>query len=318
MTILSIYQTFFSVMGAIQTPRLAPPAPSGNLLQDGQVPVQPEESLSMGADHAITVRDLRFGRGSKPRRWWLGGDPVATAWHNALSATFPRGEAFFIESLKACRDGAAPALEAAIRAFVRQEINHTREHVAFNRLTEGAGYDLSRIDAHVAELLEQTTGKPPAVNLAITMALEHFTAMFAHEFLANPQHFSGAEAEAAAMWRWHALEEIEHKAVACDTYRHFTRGWPRRRRWLLRCAMMWLVTRKFLHHRFVDALDLLAQDGITGWRARARLLHYLLVRPGVLRRIFPAWLGYFRPGFHPWQLDDRALVATAERELARP
>ena len=88
------------------------------------------------------------------------------------------------------------------------------------------------------------------------------------------------------------------------------------RRWLLRGAMMELVTRKFLAHRFSDALDLLAQDGITGWRARARLLHYLLVRPGVLRRLLPAWLAYFRPGFHPWDRDDRALIAAAERELA--
>jgi len=316
LTILSIYQTFLRVMGAIHRPCVAAPALSGNPLQDSQFPAEAKETSEVGTNPAITVRDLRFGRGSQPRRWWLGGDPVASAWHNALSATFPRGEAFFIESVKACREGAGPELDAAIRNFVRQEVNHSREHVAFNRLTVGAGYDLSRIDAHVSELLEQTRGKPPAVNLAITMALEHFTAMFAHEFLAHPQHFVGAEPEAAAMWRWHAIEEIEHKAVACDTYRHFTRGWPRRRRWLLRCMMMWLVTRKFLHHRFVDALDLLAQDGITGWRARTRLLHYLLVRPGVLRRIFPEWLGYFRPGFHPWQRDDRGLIALAEAELA--
>ena len=41
-------------------------------------------------DLTITVRDLRFGRGSKPGRWWLNGDPVATAWYNSLSAVFPR------------------------------------------------------------------------------------------------------------------------------------------------------------------------------------------------------------------------------------
>lgn len=302
-------------MGAIQTPSLAPPALSGNPLQEMQFPAGAPRPSAEPAACAITVRDMRFGREAQPRRWWLGGDPVATAWHNALSATFPRGEAFFIDSVKACRDGAAPELDEEIRRFVRQEINHSREHLAFNRLTAGAGYDLARIDAHVAELIDQTRGRPPGVNLAITMALEHFTAMFAHEFLAHPQHFTGAEPEAAAMWRWHAIEELEHKAVACDTWRHFTRSWPRRR-WLLRCAMMWLVTRKFLHHRFVDALDLMAQDAITGWRARARLLHYLVVRPGVLRRIVPAWLGYFRPGFHPWTRDDRGLIAAAEGDLA--
>ena len=52
------------------------------------------------ADLEITVRDARFGREQKPGRWWLGGDPIGTAWHNALSATFPRGEAMFIEALR--------------------------------------------------------------------------------------------------------------------------------------------------------------------------------------------------------------------------
>lgn len=292
-------------MPSTRAPSLAPRAAAGNPRQPGAT----DDRAS--PDIAITVRDRRFADAMRAR-WWLAGDPVATAWHNALSATFPRGEAFFIESVRACREGAPPRLEAEIRAFIRQEVNHTREHLAFNRLAEGAGYDLSRIDARVAELIGQTKGRPPAVNVAITMALEHFTAMFAHEFLARPAHFAGAEPEAAALWRWHAVEEIEHKAVACDTFRHATRAWPARRRWLVRALTMELVTRKFLHNRWVDALDLLAQDGITRWRARARLLHYLLVRPGVLRRIFPAWLGYFRPGFHPWHHDDRALIAAAE------
>jgi len=64
------------------------------------------------ADLTITVRDQRFGRDKKPGRWWLNNDPIATGWHNALSATFPRGEAFFIEAVKAHREGPGPKLEA--------------------------------------------------------------------------------------------------------------------------------------------------------------------------------------------------------------
>ena len=43
------------------------------------------------ADLTITPRDRRFGRGQTQSRWWLGGDPIATAFYNALSVTFPRG-----------------------------------------------------------------------------------------------------------------------------------------------------------------------------------------------------------------------------------
>jgi predicted metal-dependent hydrolase len=260
--------------------------------------------------HAITPRDLRFTR-SGHRRWWLNGDPVASAWHNALSATFPRGEAFFIESVKAFRDGAPPRLAEEIRAFVAQEVNHSREHAAFNRAAIAAGYDLSGIDATVAEWIEMVRARPGIVNLAATMALEHVTAMMAHQFLSSGDYLAGADPEAAALWRWHAVEEIEHKAVAFDTWRHATRDWGRWRRWKLKALLMVLVSRNFIRHRCHDTLLLLAQDGLTGWRVKARLLAYLLWRPGVLRRMLPAWLAFFLPGFHPWNRDDRALIAGA-------
>lgn len=266
------------------------------------------------ADLDITVRDERFNRNSTPNRWWAG-EPFGTAWHNALSATFPRGEAFFIEAVKAHREGANPKLEAEIRAFVKQEINHTREHIAFNKLAENAGYDIKAIDERVREMLELTKGRPAIANLAVTMALEHYTAMMAHEFLANPAHFDQADPEVRAMWQWHAIEEIEHKGVAYDTWVHATRDWSAWKRWKVRSLVMISVTGRFFKNRWVDSINLLAQDGITGWKARWGLFKYLTVSPGVVRRIFPAWLAYFKPGFHPWDHDDRALIRKYEGEF---
>jgi hypothetical protein len=265
-------------------------------------------------DLKITVRDERFNRETTPSRWWAG-EPYGTAWHNALSATFPRGEAFFIEAVKAHREGAPPKLEAEIRAFVKQEINHTREHIAFNKLAEKFGYDIKAIDKRVEEMLAMTKDRPVILNLAATMALEHYTAMMAHEFLANPKHFDKADPEVRDMWRWHAVEEVEHKGVAYDVWNHATRDWSDWQRWKVRSLMMLIVTKNFFKHRWEDSLNLLAQDGITGWKARMGLLKYLLVTPGVVRRIFPAWLAYFKPGFHPWDHDDRELIGIYEGEF---
>jgi len=265
---------------------------------------------------AIVVRDRRFGRGDTPPRWWLNGDPIATAWFNALSATFPRGETLFIDSVKAFREGAPPQLAAEIRAFVRQEVNHTREHLAFNRAAEAAGYDMSAIDARVERLIADVYARPKIAWLAVTMALEHFTAMFAHEFLAHPEHFVGAEVEQAELWRWHAVEELEHKGVAYDTWLHATRDWSRWKRWKVKALSMLLITRRFVRNRFIDASELLKQDGITGLRAKMALIWYLVGRPGVLRRVFPAWCAYFLPGFHPWNRDDRALIGKYDSAYA--
>ncbi len=275
--------------------------------------------LGADPDHGnppgLTVRDLRFSCAAPLRHHWLGGDPVATAWFTALSAGFPRGEAMFIDAVKACRDGAPPALDTQIRAFIRQEVNHSREHLAFNRSAVDAGYDLTAIDARVAALVAMTRSHPPVVQLAITCALEHFTAMFAHEFLTNPGHFTAADPAQADLWRWHAVEEIEHKAVAFDTLLHATADWSGPRRWSLRSMVMLDVTSRFIRNRAVDALELLAQDGIIGWRARWRLLTYLAVKPGILRRVLPAWLSWFGPRFHPWQHDDRHLIARHDSAL---
>ena len=78
--------------------------------------------------------------------------------------------------------------------------------------------------------------------------------------------------------------------------------------WLVRSLVMLRTTKRFIRNRVRDSLELMAQDGITGWRARWQLFAYLVGKPGMLRRIFPAWLSYFRPGFHPWDHDDRALI----------
>ena len=270
------------------------------------------------SDLTITPRDRRFGRGMRQDRWWMAGDPVGTAFYNALSATFPKGEAFFVESVRLFRDGAPPKLEQEIKAFVTQEVMHSREHVQFNRRALEAGYDLTPLEERVEYRLSVTRARPPIVNLAATMCLEHFTAILAHQLLKNPRHLGRADAESAALWRWHAIEEIEHKGVAYDTWLHATKHWPRRKRWTVKARVMLFVTRNFIVDRSLGTLWLLRQDGITGLRAWARMLWFAWVRPGMLRRIFGAWFAFFLPRFHPWNHDDRPLIAAAEQTLTAP
>lgn len=267
-------------------------------------------------DLTITPRDRRFGREMQQKRWWLNGDPVGSAFHNALSITFPRGEAFFVESVKAFRDGASPKLAQEIRAFVMQEVMHSREHVSFNQRVIDAGYEIAHLEEVVRESLELTKDRPQILNLAVTMALEHYTAMMAHQMLTDPKAFAGADPELEQMWKWHAVEEIEHKGVAYDTWLHATKDWTRWKRWKVKSIMMLLVSRTFWTKRWEGTLDLLAQDGITGWRAKRRLAWYLIGTPGPLRRLFPAWVAYFLPGFHPWNHDDRKLIGKYESEYS--
>lgn len=266
-------------------------------------------TLPTPVDLRITPRDRRFGRERATPRLWHGGRVEATAIYNALSTTFPKGEAFFVESVRQFRQGTPPKLAEEIKAFTTQEAIHSREHDAFNRRASETGYDLTKLEARVEKRLAVTKAKPPIVSLAATMALEHFTAILAHELLADPRHLEGGEQETADLWRWHACEEIEHKGVAYDTWLFATRDWPRRKRWQVKAKVMLYVTRNFLVDRTAGALELMRQDGVHGLPAWRKILWYLWVRPGMFRKIAVAWGKFFLPGFHPWNEDDRYLLA---------
>jgi predicted metal-dependent hydrolase len=267
------------------------------------------------ADLTITPRDLRIDREARNARWWCGGDPIATAYFNALSAAFPQGETFFIETVRRFRDRTDPKLQEQIAAFVRQESMHTREHVVFNRLIRNAGYDTSAMDAETRRRIDLARARPPIVQLAITAALEHFTAIMAHSLLTETKPMPGAPPEILRLWQWHAIEEIEHKAVAYDTFLAASRHLSSFRRWAIRCHVMALISLQFWYANFQRMADFFRQDQMNNPRTWLRVAKYLLVSPGMMRRIFLPYLSFFLPRFHPWRQDDRKLIAGVERAL---
>lgn len=283
-------------------------------LIDRDRPIVAPHKAGTPEEHALIVRDERFCRSNRPSRWWMGGDPVATAWMNSLSASLPRGEAFFVEAAKSYRDEVPPRLAEEIRTFVRQEVNHSREHIAFNRYAEDHGYDIASIDKGLAEMLALAEGRPKAVNLAISLAFEHWAGTLSDQLLRHPEYLAKAEHEPAELWRWHSAEEIEHKGVIYEIWLHATRDWSAFKRWRTRVLLTVMVTRKFFRNRIRDALSMMAQDGLTGWRARWRLYAYLWWKPGMMRRMFFEWATILLPGFHPWKHDNSHLVRAYRRQ----
>lgn len=267
------------------------------------------------ADLAIHPRDLAFGRQSPPPRHWLAGDPVATAFFNALSASFPQGERFFMEAVRHYRGVAGTELGAQIHAFLAQEAVHCREHLAFNNAIARYGYDFNRIDGYLKSRFDFGRSQPPLLQLCATVALEHFTAILAHALLSDGDDLAGVPAELKRMWHWHAIEEIEHKAVAFDTFLAATRKFSRLRRWRIRCTSMVLTTIMFFQFIGFGVREFFRQDGVDNLQSWRELLFYLWITPGIMRRVAPNYFAYFRPGFHPWRMDDRALIVDVELAL---
>jgi predicted metal-dependent hydrolase len=258
--------------------------------------------------HALVIRDVKFCRDKRPERWWHSNDPIATAWYNSVSSSLPRGEQFFVEIVQQYRGTLPPQLEREAKAFVRQEMNHAREHNLFNRQAGQYGYDVESIGRGIDEMLDLAKSKPIEISLAVSIALEHFAAAISHKLLTDPRYLAGAEPGAADLWRWHAIEEIEHKGVVFDVWLWATRDWSAWKRYSTRALIAAKVTKKYFSNRVKDALGLLAQDGITGWRAKWRLYKFLWLTPGMMTRMFFEWAVILLPGFHPWNRDHRALI----------
>src|SRR3546814_4824591 len=109
--------------------------------------------------------------------------------------------------------------------------------------------------------------------------------LFPYTTLFRSTHLGGAADEARQLWRWHAIEEIEHKAVAFDTYLHAARYMTPLRRWLKRSTVMGVTALRFHYVIFRNTADLLRQDGRNDWRTWYGLLSYLYGREGLMRRL---------------------------------
>jgi len=258
--------------------------------------------------HQVIPRNVRFDTSAGHGAAWMGGDPVATAVFNALSLTFPDGERLFMDAVRHYRPELTGQLADDARAFIAQEAIHTREHVGLNAGLDRAHYPVDAIEAELRGRIAFLETRGPVAMLGVTIALEHFTAMMADLFLADPAFWDGVPAEIVRLWQWHAMEETEHKAVAFDVFREISRDWTPLQRYSVRARVMVISTLLFTTNITRFAAKLLMADGVGPWAAHLRVLGYLFGRPGLFRRGWRAYWDWYRPGFHPWDHDNRATL----------
>jgi predicted metal-dependent hydrolase len=250
-------------------------------------------------------------------RHFVGGDPVMSHVVAMLSAMFPDGEDFFVRTVRAQRDRITdPELRDQVKGFIGQEAMHGRAHRDFNDRLAELGYPTKGVERFVDTSLRfRERVLPELANLALTAALEHYTATLAETLLGDPRARDLFDVpEIRALLLWHALEESEHKAVAFDVYR--AAGGSER----LRRFTMDVTTVLFLSFTVGSTIVSLLKDptvrrnprGVSTGQKRLRTSPFLT--KVVARRI----RAYNRPGFHPDDLDASELVAHWRTELFGP
>ncbi len=250
-------------------------------------------------------------------RYWWGGDPFKTHFLNALSSTFPFGEAFFVRSVRHFADRVDdPQLLEEIRVFAGQEGQHSRIHDEHVDLLITQGYrGLATRNRFIDTIMKWHNRRTPRFSLAVTAALEHLTAILARQVLENREGWiDDMSPEMAALWRWHALEETEHKSVAFDVMlcaeipfwmRNFAMalntiglGIETLERMIY---MFWKDGRLFEGRAWTQGFRFLFGQKGSGQKGSGRM--------GFLRGVGRDYLAWYRRDFHPEQIDDRELIA---------
>ncbi len=244
--------------------------------------------------------DLDLG-GDIPK-YWLGGDAFKTRFFDAMSILFPEGEKFFISCVRDYRDQITdPELAAQVKDFIYQEGQHGMVHTQFNDRLKAQGIEVDRILNKQKSIMFGFFRKrfPRTFTLGQTAAAEHLTALMAHGFF-KAGIMENADPRIRAMYAWHAIEEIEHKAVAYDVMTKVAKA-----SYFTRIVSFMLTTFTFPFHVFMIMNHMFKVDGVQN-RGRVWLkgLWWLYGWGGLYPRLMPHYLAYFIPGFHPWKFGD--------------
>ncbi len=268
--------------------------------------ISAHKPTSTSTKAAIKPRRMQFDtKNMQMHQFAIEDNSLISTFFYALSAMFPEGERFFIHSVRHYQKSISdPAMTADIKGFIGQEAHHGRCHDDLNEAIEKLGIPMSLVTENMDKRINMLkTRLGPERQLALTVAMEHFTASLAEFLLENPEVFDQAPEVLRQMLLWHAVEEIEHKSVAFDIYRlKVNKEWMRRR--VMVIAMITLFSRiAFFQMRMLWKTK--HMPSLKEWAGATR---FFWGKKGILRANVKGVRKFFQRDFHPNDIDQSALI----------
>lgn len=260
---------------------------------------------------SFPVRRLSFDFTSS-KRYWFGDDAYFTHLMNAMSAIFPQGELMLIEALRNIRDTIDdPVLQAEISAFIGQEAMHANEHLAFNHYADEQEINIDKLQNEIKALYGVMQKVLPSMHImSIGCAIEHITATLGAELLRNDDWNHRLVGPVAKLWLWHAVEENEHKAVFFDAYVASGGGYLSRIFYMTIAGSVLIFLISNNMRRLLKADRVLSLKGITQFIKEGVGHRGLLTLQTV-----KDFVDYYRPDFHPFDHDTKALEKIWQQRL---
>ena len=247
-------------------------------------------------------------------RHWCNGNRAITHWFNAVSFMLPVGEQYFHETARevatAIDLSEHPGLAQEVRDFTVQESMHAAQHRLYNEGLAKQGFE-NIVEPSIVWMIKMGRRLlSPLTNLAAVCAYEHYTAILSEHMLNSKSAWMKTAPDMALFWGWHAAEETEHKAVCFDLYMAAGGGWLRRVSMFIAVSFTFyflFFMRAYLYLLRKDR-QLRPQQGPRKQGSSASLKNAAFALRGPVGFAFGAVMDYLRPGFHPWQRDNRALM----------
>jgi uncharacterized protein len=260
--------------------------------------------------HPIPVRRLSFDVPGADEF-----DPVYMARNAAISYNFTGLglyvallEPFIVNSLRRVLDQVSDStLRDEVDRFCRQEAQHYQQHERFNAAVIAHGYP--GLEARIGVLADdfQTflTERTDKFRVGFVEGFESYTTQGALEILRSRicDH-PRTDARFGHLFRWHMLEEIEHRNVAFDIYQHLYGDY------LYRARMCWVAQSHIL--RFIrDCRDIMSAADVAryGERCRVKPMEKLLLAIDPIPKRFRSMLPGYSP--HKYRVPDTVAELSA-------
>ncbi|MFW2779786.1 metal-dependent hydrolase, partial [Acinetobacter baumannii] len=168
--------------------------------------------------------------------------PFASYFINEINNILPAGEFWFCRLYnKVLPRITDEKLKQDVQAFIRQEAMHANAHTSANKeYLSARNIDIQRnldimnylfttaladkpFDKEVPQFLQEQWD---LFRLGVIATVEHMTCVLGKYALYNKRWEElGADPEMVDLVKWHGSEEIEHRTVAFDLYRHLGGGY---------------------------------------------------------------------------------------------
>jgi len=275
-----------------------------------RIPQTKTAHSSTPADITIEPRRPEFDL-SGVGKYWLK-DPFASHFMNALSIVVPVSERTVIDIVRKYADNVTdPKLIRDMDGLIRQEGRHTLMHLRCNDLLKNCGYPAIRPFERFHKFFNKVMRRisPPAWELTMPAAFEHFTSAISRDFIVNRNFWVGNKSNTAVDFTdWHALEELEHQAVCFDVFSALEK-----RTWLLTLSLLFIWMPATLVSVYGLQFYFLLKDGILLRRKNWKpYLKFVFQSLPILTR---GALKYTDKGFRPWNPKDFQIYQAQKQKM---